>query len=97
MLFCYASSPSLLSQFEFVTVLIVFVKVLRAGLCNTHVMSAQWILLNAILAIGIVIAGVLGFLLFQGEVLVMILFGVPSIIVVGGALWLTHSLFARFA
>ena len=54
-------------------------------------------LLNAILAIGIVVAGVLGFLLFQGEVLIVILFGIPSIIVIGGALWLTHSLFVRFA
>jgi hypothetical protein len=70
---------------------------LCAEVGHTHVMSAQWILLNAIRAIGIMVAGLLGFLLFQGEILIVIFFGVPSIILIGGALWLTHSLFARFA
>ena len=50
---------------------------------------------NTILAIGIVVAAALGFFLFQGEVLIAIFLGVPSIVVMGGLLWLTHNLFAE--
>jgi hypothetical protein len=78
-----------------VTVLISFVEALLAGLCNTHVMSAQGIIRNTILAIGIVVAAALGFFLFQGEVLIAIFLGAPSIIIIGGLLWLTHNLFAE--
>jgi hypothetical protein len=50
---------------------------------------------NTILAIGIVVAAALGVFLFQGEVLIAIFLGAPSIIIIGGLLWLTHNLFAE--
>ena len=78
-----------------VTVLISFVEALLVELCNTHIMSAQGIIRNTILAIGIVVAAALGFFLFQGEVLIAIFLGAPSIIIIGGLLWLTHNLFAE--
>jgi hypothetical protein len=37
----------------------------------------------------------LGVFLFQGEVLIAIFLGAPSIIIIGGLLWLTHNLFAE--
>ncbi len=58
-------------------------------------MSARRIIRNAILATGIVVAAVLGFFLFQGEVLIAIFLGVPSITVIGALLWLTQDLFAE--
>jgi hypothetical protein len=72
-----------------------FVQALLAGLCNTQIMSAQRIIRNTILAIGIVVAAGLGFFLFQGEVLIAIFLGVPSIAVIGGLLWLTYDPFAE--
>jgi hypothetical protein len=35
------------------------------------------------------------FFLFQGEVLIAIFLGAPSIIIIGGLLWLTHNLFVE--
>jgi hypothetical protein len=76
-------------------VTISFVQALCAGMCNTHIMSARWIISNTIVAIGIMVAAALGFFLFQGEVLIAVFLGVPSITVIGGLLWLTHNLFAE--
>jgi hypothetical protein len=64
-------------------------------LCNIHVMGAPRIVRNMLFAIGIVIAAILELFLFQGEVLIAIFLGVPSIIVLGGLVWLTHKLFAE--
>jgi hypothetical protein len=58
-------------------------------------MGAPRIVRNIIVAIGIVIAAILGLFLFQGEVLIAIFLGVPSIIVLGGLGWLTHNLFTE--
>jgi hypothetical protein len=58
-------------------------------------MSARWVISNIIAAIGVVVAAALGFFLFQGEALIAIFLGIPSIIVFGGLLWLTHNLFAE--
>ena len=85
----------MLALVEFVTVLIGFVEDLLAKLCNTHTMSAQGTIRNTILAIGIVVAAALGVFLFQGEVLIAIFLGAPSIIIIGGLLWLTRNLFAE--
>jgi hypothetical protein len=87
--------PPMLALVESVTVLISFVEDLLAKLCNTHIMSAQGTIRNTILAIGIVVAAALGVFLFQGEVLIAIFLGAPSIIIIGGLLWLTHNLFAE--
>jgi hypothetical protein len=78
-----------------VAVLTSFAQAFHDGLCNIHVMGAPRIVGNIIFAIGIVIAAILGLLLFQGEVLIAIFLGVPSIIVLGGLVWLTHILFAE--
>jgi uncharacterized membrane protein SirB2 len=58
-------------------------------------MGAPRIVRNMLFASGIVIAAILGLFLFQGEVLIAIFLGVPSIIVLGGLVWLTHKLFAE--
>jgi hypothetical protein len=58
-------------------------------------MSVQRTIRNTILATGIVVAAGLGLFLFQGEVLIAIFLGVPSISVMGALLWLNHDLFAE--
>jgi hypothetical protein len=58
-------------------------------------MGAPRIVRNIIFAIGIVVAAILGLFLFQGEILIAIFLGVPSIIALGGLVWLTHNLFAE--
>jgi hypothetical protein len=56
---------------------------LLAGLCDTPIMSLQRTIRNTILATGIVVAAGLGLFLFEGEVLIAIFLGVPSISVMG--------------
>jgi len=68
---------------------------LLAGLCDTPMMSVQRTIRNTILATGIVVAAGLGLFLFQGEVLIAIFLGVPSISVMAALLWLNHDLFAE--
>jgi hypothetical protein len=68
-------------------------KLYAAGRGNIHIMGAPRIVWNIIFAIGIVIAAILGLLLFQGEVLIAIFFGVLSSMVLGGLVWLTRNLF----
>ena len=50
---------------------------------------------SALLAMGIVIAAVSGYFVFQGDDLSAILFGVPPTIAIGGSLWLTCNFFTE--
>jgi hypothetical protein len=67
----------------------------KAEVAREHVMGTPRIVRNINFAIGIMIAAILGLFLFQGEVLIAIFVGVPSIIVLGILVWLTHNLFAE--
>jgi len=58
-------------------------------------MSAQRMIWNVTIVVGILLAAELGFFLFLGEPLIAIFLGIPQIIVAGGMLWLAHSLFAE--
>lgn len=58
-------------------------------------MSVQWMFFSALLAMGIVIAAVSGYFVFQGDDLSAILFGVPPTIAIGGSLWLTRNFFTE--
>jgi hypothetical protein len=49
--------------------------------------------LSAVLAMGIVVAAVSGYFVFQGEGLTAIFFGLPPIIAIGASLWLTRNFF----
>jgi hypothetical protein len=50
---------------------------------------------NVSIVVGILLAAELGFFLFLGETLIAIFLGIPQIIVIGGMLWLAHSLLAE--
>jgi hypothetical protein len=65
----------------------------KAEVTREHVMGTPRIVRNINFAIGII--AILGLFLFQGEVLIAIFVGVPSIIVLGILVWLTHNLFAE--
>jgi hypothetical protein len=58
-------------------------------------MSAQRMIWNVTIVVGILLAAELGFLLFLGEPLIAIFLGIPQIIVLGGILWLAHGMFAE--
>ena len=62
-------------------------------LWKTQTMTDQWMFLNAVLAMGIVVAAVSGYFVFQGESLTAIFFGLPPIIAIGGSLWMTRNFF----
>jgi hypothetical protein len=58
-------------------------------------MNAQWtlwILWGAMLAMGIAVAGGVGYFLFQGEILNAIFFGFLPTVAIGGSLWMTRNL-----
>jgi hypothetical protein len=66
---------------------------LRLELCNTQTMTDQWMFLSAVFAMGIVVAAVTGYFVFQGETLSAIFFGLPPTIAIAGSLWLTRNFF----
>jgi hypothetical protein len=68
---------------------------LRVELWKTQTMTDQWMFLNAVLAMGIVVAAVSGYFVFQGESLTAIFFGLPPTIAIGGSLWLTRNFFTE--
>ena len=68
---------------------------LRVELWKTQTMTDQWMFLSAVLAMGIVVAAVSGYFVFQGESLIAILFGLPPTIAIAGSLWLTCNFFAE--
>lgn len=76
-------------------VLIAFVQAFRVELCHTRTMSDQWMFFSAILAMGLVVAAVTGYFVFQGEGLTAIFFGLPPTIAIGGSLWLTRNFFKK--
>jgi hypothetical protein len=84
-----------LSLFQFAAVLISFVQALRVELCNTQTMTDQWMFLGAVLAMGIVVAAVSGYFVFQGEGLTAIFFGIPPAIAICGSLWITRNFFTE--
>jgi hypothetical protein len=84
-----------LSLFQFPAVLIGFLQALRVELCNTQSMTDQWMFLTAVLAMGIVVAAVSGYFVFQGEGLTAIFFGIPPTIAICGSLWMTRNFFTE--
>jgi hypothetical protein len=58
-------------------------------------MSAQRMIWNVTIVMGLLLAAELGFLIFLGESLIAIFLGIPQIVVMGAILWLTHSLLAE--
>jgi len=64
-------------------------------LCNTKTMTDQWMFLSAVLAMGIVVAAVSGYFVFQGEGLTAIFFGIPPTIAICGSLWITRNFFTE--
>jgi hypothetical protein len=71
------------------------VQALRMEPCHTSIMTDQRMFLSAVLAMGIVVAAVSGYFIFQGEGLIAIFFGLPPTIAIGGSLWMTRNFFTE--
>jgi hypothetical protein len=56
-------------------------------------MTDHWMFLSAVLVMGIGVAMVIGYFLFQDEGLTAIFFGLPPTIAIGTSLWLTRNFF----
>ena len=68
---------------------------LRVQLCNRQTMTDQWMFLSAVFAMGIAVAAVTGYFVFQGETLSAIFFSLPPTIAIAGSLWLTRNFFTE--